>query len=73
MHPVMTMKNWSRHLHDGTLMLWRQVNDHLHSRHFWVGVGMTLLLLGILALLFSLARNTPYLYPRNYPYTPYGV
>ncbi len=73
MHPAETMKHWSHHLHDGMLTLWHHIDEHLHSRHFWVGVLLTLLIVGIVTLLFMLARNAPVIYPHDYPYVPYGV
>jgi hypothetical protein len=62
MHPAITMKHWSHH-----------VSEHLHSRHFWAGVVITLLIVGVVALLFILARNAPIAYPHGFPYGPYGV
>ncbi|VGO22074.1 hypothetical protein [Pontiella sulfatireligans] len=50
-----------------------QVSGHLHSRHFWAGVGITLLIAAIVALLFILAKNAPITAPGGYPYTvPFG-
>ena len=64
MHPVITMKHWSQH-----------VSEHLHSSHFWAGVGITLLIIGFVALLFFAARNAPIEwqgpYPFGSPYVPY--
>ncbi len=76
MHPVTTMKHWSHHLHDGMLAMWHEIDQHLHSRHFWAGVGLTLLIVGIVALLFFAVRNappieTPSNYPYGIPYSPY--
>ncbi len=62
MHPVITLKHWSHH-----------VSEHLHSRHFWDGVVITLLMVGIVTLLFMLARNAPIAYPYGFPYSPQGV
>jgi len=59
MHPIITMKHWSHH-----------VSEHLHSRHFWAGVAITLLIVGVVTLLFILARNAPIAYPYGFPYTP---
>ena len=73
MHPVITAKDWSHHLHDDMLHLWHHIDEHLHSRHFWMGVGITLLVVGLVALLFVLASNAPIAYPQGYPYIPYGV
>ncbi len=61
MHPVITLKHWSHH-----------VSEHLHSHHFWAGVVITLLIVGIVALLFMLARNAPIVYPYGFPYSPQG-
>ena len=75
MHPVTTMKHWSHALHEGMLTMRHHIGDHLHSRHFWVGVGITLLLVGVAALLFFLSKHTPIMspgeYPYSIPYTPY--
>ncbi len=73
MHTAETMKHWSHQMHDGMLTLWHHIDEHLHSSHFWVGVGLTLLFVTFVALLFMLARNAPIIYPTNYPYVPYGV
>lgn len=73
MHPVITAKDWSHHLHNSMLTLWHHIDEHLHSRHFWMGVGITLLVVGVVTLLFILARNAPLVYPNNLPYHPYGV
>jgi hypothetical protein len=62
MHPAVTMKHWSRH-----------VSEHLHSRHFWAGVAITLLIVAVVSLLFILARNAPIAYPYGFPYNPSGV
>lgn len=64
MHPVSTMKHWSHVLHDSIV-------EHIHSRHFWVGVVIALCFAGILALLFILARSAPIIYPHHMPYAPY--
>ena len=73
MHPVIPMKHWSHHLHDRMLTMQHHIAEHLHSRHFWVGVGLTLLIVGIVALLFLLARDAPLINPYGFPYSPYGV
>jgi hypothetical protein len=62
MHPVIAMKHWS---HQGS--------EHLRSRHFWAGVGITLLIVGVITLLFMLARNAPIGYPHGYPFSPIGA
>ncbi len=71
MHPIMTAKSWSHHLHDGALAAWHQIDQHLRSRHFWTGVGIALLAIGLVALVITLVRNAPlqgdYLYG-----SPYG-
>ena len=65
MHPIITMKHWSHELHDSIV-------EHLHSRHFWVGVGITLLIIGFLTLLLILSKNAPIIYPHEMPrYAPY--
>lgn len=73
MHPVINIMHWSHHLHDILLTLRYHVSDHLHSRHFWAGMGVALLIVGIMTLLFILARNAPIIYPRAPPYIPYGL
>ena len=71
MHPMMTISHWSHHWHENMQMLRHHISDHFYSRHFWVGVGVTLLVIGILTLLFIAARYAPYTYPQNIPYAPY--
>ena len=75
MHPVSTMKNWSHHLHDDMLSFWHHVDQHLHSSHFWVGVGVTLFFVGLLTLFVLLAWKFPIEleggYPGGYPYAPF--
>ena len=73
MHSADTIKHGSHHLHDGMISLWEHIGRHLHSRHFWAGVGVALLIVGIAAVLLILARNAPLkapLYPYGVPYTP---
>ncbi len=62
MHPVITMKSWSHHLHDSMLLAWHEVDQHVHSRHFWAGVALTLLIVGFVALLVLMAKN---ILPKN--------
>ena len=75
MHPVATTKNWSHHLHDSMLTMRHHISDHLHSRHFWAGVGIALLVVAIMTLLFIAVKNSPIElrsnYPYGIPYTPY--
>ncbi len=75
MHPATTMKHGSHPWHDRCrLILWHHASAHLHSRHFWAGVVVTLLVVGILALLFILASNAPLIVPPEMPpYVPYGL
>jgi hypothetical protein len=74
MHPIATTKSWSHHLHDSMLATGHRIVEHLHSRHFWTGVGLTLLLIGIVTLLFIAAKNAPFVMPDVYPYgIPYGT
>jgi len=54
------------------LTLRHEISEHFHSRHFWVGVVATLLIVGFVTMVFLLARNAPIIYPQI-PYTPYGV
>ena len=61
MHPVATIKLWSHH-----------ISEHLHSRHFWAGVGVALLIVGLMTLLFIAANNTAIEWQGTYPYgSPY--
>lgn len=71
MHVAETMKNWSHHLHDGMLTMRHHIWDHLHNRHFWAGIGVALVVIGILTVLFFAAKNAPIQY--SYPYFPYGA
>jgi hypothetical protein len=75
MHPVVTIRHWSHHLHDGMLTLRRQIDQHLHSRHFWIGVGAALLIIGLVTLFIVVAQNAPFVIPTEYPagspYIPY--
>ena len=73
MHKETTIKHWSHHLHDAMLTILRHISEHIHSRHFWVGVVLTLLLVGITTLLFLLAQSAPFVYPHEIPYAPYGI
>jgi len=75
MHPVITMKHWSHHLHDGMLAAGHHIDQHLRSGRFWIGVGFTLLAAGLAALIVILAKNAPLMLPGEYlmgnPYLPY--
>jgi len=75
MHLFITAMSWSHHLHDSWLFAWHEVDQHLHSRHFWTGVGVTLLVLGFIALMVTLAMHAPAgpmsISPYNYPIGPY--
>ena len=72
MHAVTTMKHWSHHLHDGMLATWHHIDQHIHSRHFWTGVGITLLVIGLATLVFMGAKYVP-IESGGYPYSlPYG-
>ncbi len=75
MHTAKTMKHWSHHLHDGMLSLWHQIDQHLHSRRFWAGVGIALLLVFLVTLIVLSAKNAPVesFNPSLYgnPYAPY--
>jgi len=59
MHPVATAMNWSHHLHDSMPVIWHEIDQHLHSRHFWAGVTVTLLIICTFILLLMLAKNAP--------------
>jgi hypothetical protein len=72
MYSGTTMKHWIHHLHDGMLTMGHHISEHLHSRHFWAGVGITLLIIGFATLLFIAAKNAPFEMQGFYPYgTPY--
>lgn len=75
MHPVITMKHWSHHLHDSMLSTWHHIDEHLHSHQFWAGVMLTLIILGIVTMLAILAWNAPIMHHQLEmpPYVPYGV
>jgi ABC-type transporter Mla subunit MlaD len=54
--------------------MWYSVNEHLHSPHFWTGVGFCLLFIALLTLIF-LAINLGFVnMPSNqiYMYGPLG-
>ncbi|MDZ8119326.1 hypothetical protein [Pontiella agarivorans] len=59
MHPDLTIKNMGRHLHEDLLRVERSVAKHLHSGHFWLGVGIALLAFGLMALLLVWLRRMP--------------
>jgi hypothetical protein len=69
------MKSWSHHLHDGMLSMWHHIDEHLRSRHFWAGVGITLLLVGFVTLLIFAVKNAPIesgeFQTYGIPYSPY--
>lgn len=72
MHATETIKHWSHQLHDGMRTMWHHIGDHLHSRHFWAGIGVTLLVIGLMVLLFFVAKNAPI--QSSYPYVgPFGA
>ena len=71
MHPVITIMHWGHHLREIMLTTKYHINDHLHSRHFWVGVTLGLLIVGIMTVLFILASNAPVIYPHGMRYVPY--
>ena len=74
MHPVTNILHWSHHMHEGMDYLWHQTLEHLHSPHFWIGVGITLLVIGLISLLLIavLYGSIEFSYGR-YPYMPYGL
>lgn len=59
MHRETTMKHGGHHLHDSMLTLRHHIDEHLHSRHFWTGILLALIVVGLLAMLFMLAGNAP--------------
>lgn len=75
MHSIIAIKHWGHHLHESMANMRHQISTHLHSRHFWTGVGVTLLIIGVLALLFTLAMKAPIqlneTHPYGFPYGPY--
>ncbi len=74
MHLNLTLKHWSHHLHDDMLRFEHTVSTHFHSRHFWIGLGAALLLIGLMTLLLIWAWRMPaesfdgfdYMYPYMY-------
>jgi hypothetical protein len=68
MHPIIAITHWSHHLRESMMIMSHQIHENLHSRHFWAGVGITLLIVGTLALLFALVTGTQIEAPRLYPY-----
>ena len=74
MHTVVTMKHWGHHLYDGIQAMRHEIVQHLHSRHFWTGVGVTLLIIGLAVLFFMLVRYAPLqmhnMQPYSIPYVP---
>ncbi|MBC8207077.1 MAG: hypothetical protein ISR85_05790 [Kiritimatiellales bacterium] len=70
MHPVVTMMNWSHHLHDNMLAIWHVMDQHIHSRHFWHGVMLTLLIIGFIVLLVLAFMNAPSIPYSGVPYGP---
>ena len=77
MHPVITVKHWSHQLHDGMLFVWHEIDEHLHSRHFWTGVAVAALAIGLVTLIIMLAMHSDLpaetfeTYPYGIPYGPY--
>lgn len=75
MHPMITVMHWSHHLHDNLLVAWHEIDQHLHSRHFWTGVAIALLIVGFIALMITLLANAPAgplgERPFGLPYGPY--
>ena len=59
-------------MQDNMSYLWHSISEHLHSRHFWVGVGITMLIVTITTLLFLAIKYGPVEYNGTYPYGPYG-
>jgi hypothetical protein len=73
MHPMITVMHWGHHLHGNLLVAWDGIDQHLHSRHFWVGVAVTLLIVGFVALMGLLLMHAPASPARGMPYGfPYG-
>lgn len=70
MHSVATVMNWSHHLHEDMLAIWHVTDQHLHSRHFWVGVVLTLLIIGFIVLLALAFMNAPEIPYSGLPYGP---
>jgi hypothetical protein len=68
MQPIGTMKHWSHQLHDGMLSMGHHISDHLHSRTFWIGVGVAFLIVGLVTLVVFAARSAPIQLPKDYPY-----
>ena len=73
MHPVSTLLHWSHHMHESMNYLWHSTIEHLHSRHFWAGVTITLFAIGILTLLFLAVMYGSFEFTSDrYLYGPYG-
>ena len=68
MHPGTTFMHWSHHMHES-------ISEHLHSRHFWVGAGVALFVVALVAFMAFAAWRIPIEmpdgYPYVYPYLPY--
>lgn len=77
MHPITTVKYWGHHMHDDLLRFEHAFSEHLHSRHFWVGVFAALLFIGLLTALMLWAWSVqPEMFDgfdSIYPYMYYGV
>ena len=67
MHPVISIRHWSHHLHDGMLNMRHEIDQYLHNRHFWIGVAVTLAFIGLVALLIILAEHAPIMMPSDSP------
>ena len=75
MHPVTTLMHWSHHMHDSMSYMRYGITEHLHSRHFWVGMGVALFIVALLILMAFVVWRVPIemseSYPYMYPYLPY--
>lgn len=75
MHPVVTMKNWSHHLHDRMRSMGHHIDQHLRNRHFWTGIAVALLVAAFATLTLMMALKTPIesfnTIPYSNPYAPY--
>lgn len=75
MHAIENVKNWSHHLHDGMLNMCHHIDQHLHSRAFWTGVIIALVIVSLITLVVMLSKRFPVdsieTYPLSNPYMPY--
>jgi hypothetical protein len=59
MHPVMTMKSWSHHVHDGGITTWQEIDHLAHNGTMWAAMGVALFVTAVVALMFYLTMSVP--------------